>query len=89
MSERLTDEEFADLFTKWHSDELLADATRKQRAALIELRERRAADLSSAEKDELVKIRGSVMYDWPPGTPQRNALAVLDKLLATHDGGKT
>jgi hypothetical protein len=80
MSERLTDEELADL-DKWASYDLRGDEQRQIWAATDELRDRRARDLTSFEMTVLATIRDDIAeYEHH----DVNAVRVLDKLLAAR-----
>ncbi len=94
MSERLTDDELTVI--EQRADELDASGVRTahpwMRRAVAELRERRAADLSSDERlaieDARDFISDSDIDEWNVnyGGSKLAALAVLDKLLAGKEG---
>jgi hypothetical protein len=91
VSERLTDEELANLHEHYS---LVGRRDRRHNAALLasalaELRARRAADLTGEERDALAWAAEEIRsFHWPRATSWRDkamsALAVFDKLL----GGK-
>jgi hypothetical protein len=55
---------------------------------LREIRERRAADLTSDETKTLLAVADSVKYGWPRGPLQRRAEDLVDKLLLASHGAK-
>lgn len=82
MSARLTDEELANVL-RWCAPDSEHDYVRDM---ATELRERRAADLSAEQIDELCKLRQWLSdSDRPDWLPLR-ALSVLDRII--NGGGR-